>query len=683
MRGGLFYSHMNLGTLAYTITATTAPLNQELGKAQQEMRKTDTSMKDAGKSIADSSKKMSGTAGANIGDLQSGLSSVSPAAAQAVGGFQKMSMAARAFQAALGPIGLAIAALGLAISALTAYFTGSVEGQEKMAKIMGYISGIATYLKDRLIELGGWLVKAFQDPQQAVKDLWEIIKQNLVNRFQGMIEMVQAGWEVISNGAKGAALAIKGIFDKEAREQAKQYFVEAGKSLVDFGEAAIKAATGIDNIGDKVMKIAGDIAGKSKEVADIEARAFRLRQRTADEMVKVAALDADIAELRRIANDDQVELNQRIAAQEQAMKKVEQKNKILLSQKQEELAIQRARNAAGQSTQDDIEAERRLQVDILNLKKAQDDETRSLLRRYGTLINEVESVAKAQEKALEDERNAREAILEDIRKAQLTEIEMIRETMDAKLTAHEWTEAERARITAYYQSQIDDIVREAANREMDERERVMTMINESQMSQVELYQLRMDQMLAAHSWTEEEKAKIADYWGQKIADTEKDRIDDIQRGWENMTQVVGGAMAGMANELGNVMAGAEADFKSLAGSMLNSIGQIINGLFAKAIAGVIAGEANKGLVGLALGAVGVGALKAMWSKNVPQMAGGGIVPPGYPGDTYPALLTSGEAVIPPQKLPEMGAPRGEMRARLVGAGPDLMIYMQETERRYH
>jgi hypothetical protein len=36
------------------------------------------------------------------------------------------------------------------------------------------------------------------------------------------------------------------------------------------------------------------------------------------------------------------------------------------------------------------------------------------------------------------------------------------------------------------------------------------------------------------------------------------------------------------------------------------------------------------------------------------MAEGGIVPPGYPGDTYPALLTSGERVIPPHQLNSVG-----------------------------
>ena len=36
--------------------------------------------------------------------------------------------------------------------------------------------------------------------------------------------------------------------------------------------------------------------------------------------------------------------------------------------------------------------------------------------------------------------------------------------------------------------------------------------------------------------------------------------------------------------------------------------------------------------------------------KAPKFAQGGIVPPGYPGDSYPAMLTSGETVIPPHAL---------------------------------
>lgn len=63
----------------------------------------------------------------------------------------------------------------------------------------------------------------------------------------------------------------------------------------------------------------------------------------------------------------------------------------------------------------------------------------------------------------------------------------------------------------------------------------------------------------------------------------------------------------------------------------------------------------------------------------PGLAEGGIVPPGYPGDTYPALLTSGETVLPPKDLNTLmnsvgnGGPlTGEIRLN----GNDLVVALE-------
>lgn len=54
-------------------------------------------------------------------------------------------------------------------------------------------------------------------------------------------------------------------------------------------------------------------------------------------------------------------------------------------------------------------------------------------------------------------------------------------------------------------------------------------------------------------------------------------------------------------------------------------------------------------LGIAMVAAG-SVLKGMAKEGMQPMAEGGIVPAGFPGDTYPARLTSGEMVIPPHKL---------------------------------
>jgi TP901 family phage tail tape measure protein len=59
------------------------------------------------------------------------------------------------------------------------------------------------------------------------------------------------------------------------------------------------------------------------------------------------------------------------------------------------------------------------------------------------------------------------------------------------------------------------------------------------------------------------------------------------------------------------------------------------------------------LIAMALaGALVIGIIASIIasSRKARKMAGGGIVPPGYPGDTFPALLTSGEKVIPLDRM---------------------------------
>ena len=66
------------------------------------------------------------------------------------------------------------------------------------------------------------------------------------------------------------------------------------------------------------------------------------------------------------------------------------------------------------------------------------------------------------------------------------------------------------------------------------------------------------------------------------------------------------------------------------------------------------------------------------------MARGGIVPQGYPNDSYPAMLSSGEKVVPPKSLPNyekdnvVQLPEGGWVIR----GQDLYYVMREMNRKY-
>ena len=88
------------------------------------------------------------------------------------------------------------------------------------------------------------------------------------------------------------------------------------------------------------------------------------------------------------------------------------------------------------------------------------------------------------------------------------------------------------------------------------------------------------------------------------------------------------AISGLGEAFGNLFAGTEAGFKGIVTTALTVIQEIINALLAQAIAGMIAGESKKGLVGLISGAIGVGALLTLWKSKVPEFASGTNFAPG-------------------------------------------------------
>jgi hypothetical protein len=83
---------------------------------------------------------------------------------------------------------------------------------------------VSEVILDRLSALGRVLISAFENPQQAIKDLWEVIKQNLVNRVTALPMIFNSVTGAISKNLQGIALAVKGIWSEEAREASKKLF---------------------------------------------------------------------------------------------------------------------------------------------------------------------------------------------------------------------------------------------------------------------------------------------------------------------------------------------------------------------------------------------------------------------------------------------------------------------------
>lgn len=92
--------------------------------------------------------------------------------------------------------------------------------------------------------------------------------------------------------------------------------------------------------------------------------------------------------------------------------------------------------------------------------------------------------------------------------------------------------------------------------------------------------------------------------------------------------------------------------------------------------GVTKALADGGFFGIATGAL-VAAAGAIEIATISSqgLAKGGIVPAGFPNDTYPASLTSGEMVIPPKKLPDIISNQsgGELTTRIDGRYLEIVL----------
>lgn len=104
-----------------------------------------------------------------------------------------------------------------------------------------------------------------------------------------------------------------------------------------------------------------------------------------------------------------------------------------------------------------------------------------------------------------------------------------------------------------------------------------------------------------------------------------------------------------------------------------------------AVTGAAASTSWIPIVGVGLAIAGVIAMVAAMSnaKNkVANLADGGIIPRGYPNDTFPANLSSNEAVIPLDRLPQMmglQSGKGSKKVEFVIEGRVLKAILEDAE----
>lgn len=382
--------------------ANTGKVTQKLGEVAKEQAK----VKDGAGAIGKEYTGLIGVADKFTGGLVSGMMNGLKATKSAVMGLQL-------FKSAL--ISTGIGALVVAAGSLFAAFQ-RIQGVQDAFKAGSQALGIVLErVGDVVGRLGEWLVRLFTDPQAAIEQLWESIKSNIVNRFEGLIKQAQALGKVL-----------RGVFELDwdmITEGAEEY-----------GSALLQTMTGQEDF-------IGSLVQMGKEMAEAAKAAYVLAQ--AENALKDAAIalktvtaeqNREIARQRTIAADTTLSIEERSAALEAALAIEEEQLRVSIEMAREELRIQRERMALSNDLREDKEKEAELAAKVIELETQSFNQQRRIVSQLSNLRREEEARVR---KAREDALAAAQKLQEDIRVLEDYHFQQFASAQDKELKAVE------------------------------------------------------------------------------------------------------------------------------------------------------------------------------------------------------------------------------------------------------
>lgn len=547
----------------------------ELNKSISNTNKEVSTVGDSSKQLTSSLDSVSGGAVSAFKNLKSGLTT-------AVSGFNSLKVAI---------IGTGIGALIIAILAVKQAFTSSEEGQNKFAKIMGVIGSVVGNLSDILSDLGMKIISAFENPKQALIDFKNLIKENIQNRFQAIIDTL---------GFLGSAF--KKVFSGDfsgALEDAKK----AGSSYID-------VLTGVKDTLGKVSKATSDFANELKkeakiagQIADQRAKADKVERAL---IVERAKANRDRAELLdKAAQKEKFNASERIGFLEEAARIDEEITNKEINAAKLRLQAKQAENALANSTKADLDEEANLKARLIDL------ETQRLTKQK-TVSAQIVSARReeaAELKAIKDEEDTR-----------------IKEQEDKKI-ADDKAKLDKEIAEAKALSDLKNQIRDSEAVTEDERRALE--IQKTIEHYDNLIALATEQGLATEA-LEQAKVNALNKFNQansknqinweKLTQSEKTRV--VSQGLNNLTSILGeesaaGKAAAIANATISTYQSATDSYKSLSGIPI--IGPALG--FAAAGAAIVGGITN---------------VKKIVSTKVPNSSRGGGSAPSISGSTASA-----------------------------------------------
>ena len=354
-----------------------------------------------------------------------------------------------------------IGALVLAIGTLIEYFRSSEEGSRKLAIATEALGILMGKLSDVAQKVGEFLVDLFTNPMEYLKEFANLIKENIINRFEGLLELVP-------QLSKAIGLLFKGEF------------AEAGKVAAD---AVGKVTLGVENVTDKVADAIEGVKEFGKEfVKEVNAavkaattlvdaqRALRNQQQA---LIKEnAKLNQTLELQQKIAEDTTLSYEDRKAALEEVGKA----QVALAANLQKQAAAEENIIRLQLAQEGNYEKKEELETQLAEAIAARTDaETQLLIKRQEAdkITRELDLEELDRKRSIADAITAlqNELVTDTFERAR-QELAAQEEAQMAELTRLRATEEEKQQIADLYAQKREKLAEEEAKFKIEQEEKV-------------------------------------------------------------------------------------------------------------------------------------------------------------------------------------------------------------------
>ena len=336
-------------------------------------------------------------------------------------GFKDVGDATKGVSKGIKGIGTALKAAGIGlVVAAFAKLTEIFQQNQKAADFFNTsfevvsiaFNDFVNFLVNNLGAVTGFLKSVFDDPLQSIKDLGSAIKNNIIERFNSMLDTVGL-----------AGKAVKQFFEGDfsgAAESAKA----ASKEFVD-------VLTGVDGTVDKVSegvtKVATATSNYVKETVNAATANVQLEKtarlaETANQGL-IEKYDRQAEQLRQIRDDESLSFEERMKANDDLGKLLDEQEKTMKANAQARVDAAAAELAKNKDNvdlqiayQEALNEQAAIEAQITGFRSEQQTNANSLLREQKDLVNELALIGKSEREIerleLQQDYEAKKALIE-------------------------------------------------------------------------------------------------------------------------------------------------------------------------------------------------------------------------------------------------------------------------------